>query len=539
MCSVPSRAPNGSGLLRRRCVFPHRPWRANSLTPYASSMRAHAALWLLLGSLGACDGTAPNRAGKACSTDAQCDGLVCKTASDRVPEDLADLEFVCQPAHDGKQPGAACETGGDCLHGVCLLSGACAAPCTNDASCSPQQRCAAAYARSTTETLASLQACVARVDLPSDAQVATQVRERALRAGVAQLDLPPSAATPTLHVLEHLDDDTWPLPDSQSRCRPPLCARGLSTRDAQARVLFELAQLPADGPDNAVATGDYVNPLTVLLPNGPRAAANPAGYTLEVEAKRAGDLRITTLSRTQRGQRLDLNLYYVGARDLVASGDRGIPTLSAALEEVDRILAAADIFIGEVRQVEVHGALLDRGTPLAAAEVSQGFRYLRSQYQVLPQLPELFKLSAGAADIALDVFLVADIDAGGRDVGGISGGTPIPLGMHGTPGSGIVIAADMFLSNDDSKQLGRTIAHELCHALGLFHPTEADGRVFDPLPDTPVCPIDHDQNGDGILDARECAALGGDNLMFATSDAEDTQLTPEQINVLRQALILQ
>jgi hypothetical protein len=503
-------------------------------------MRTHAAVWVLLGSLAACDSDAANRAGKPCNADVECEGLLCTADASQQPKDLAALQFVCGTAQAGKKPGQACDRASDCLHGVCLLAGACAAPCTNDASCDRQARCAGVYARSTSDTLASLQACVARVDLPPDAVVASEIRRGALNAGVSELDLPPSAAS-TLHVIEHLDDATWPVPDSSSLCRPALCARKLSTRAAEPRVLFELTQLPANGPDNPVATGDYVNPLTVLLPNGPwvAAAAEQTGFVLEVEAKRAGDVRLTTLSRTLRGQRLDLNLYYVGARDLVATGNRGIPMLSAALEEVERILAPADIFIGEVRQLEVHGALLERGTPLAAAEVSQGFRYLRTQYQVLPQLPELLKLSAGAANVALDVFLVADIEAGSRDVGGIAGGTPAPLGMHGTPGSGLVIAADMFLAGDDSLGLGRTLAHELGHALGLFHPTEADGRVFDALPDTAVCPKSRDQNGDGILDARECAALGGDNLMFATSDATDTHLTPDQIAVLQRALILQ
>jgi hypothetical protein len=311
----------------------------------------------------------------------------------------------------------------------------------------------------------------------------------------------------------------------------------LSTLDADERVLFDAESEPPDGADNPVAVGSHVNPLDVLVPNGPRAALAAAGYRLALEAKQPGDLRITSLARNLQGRRLDLNLYYVGARDLVVYGERGIAPLSAALEEVERIFAPADIFIGEVRQIAVHGELLERGTPLPDAEVSQGFRYLKSQYQVLPQLPELFKLSAGASNIALDIFFVADIDSrGGGDVGGIAGGTPVPFGMHGSSGSGIAIATDMFLASGDSLGLGRTLAHELGHALGLFHTSEVDGMTFDPLPDTPVC---HDSDGNGSLDARECAAKGGDNLMFPTSDASDSRLTPDQIAVLQRALVLQ
>jgi hypothetical protein len=109
--------------------------------------------------------------------------------------------------------------------------------------------------------------------------------------------------------------------------------------------------------------------------------------------------------------------------------------------------------------------------------------------------------------------------------------------MHGSVGSGIAIAADMFVTAQRAAQLGRTLAHELGHALGLFHTTETNGLVFDPLDDTASCPLERDKNHNGALDARECAAYAGDNLMFPTSDAGD-RLTPEQCEILRNALIL-
>ena len=48
-----------------------------------------------------------------------------------------------------------------------------------------------------------------------------------------------------------------------------------------------------------------MNPLTLLIPNGPRAQPSDAGYQLELESKRAGALRLTRLSRRSSGQRLD------------------------------------------------------------------------------------------------------------------------------------------------------------------------------------------------------------------------------------------
>jgi hypothetical protein len=379
---------------------------------------------------------------------------------------------------------------------------------------------------------------VAEVDLPADARVELAVRVALVQAGRSTLTLPPSAAQ-TLYVLEHLDDHTWPIPSATSRCRPPLCPLKLSD-PADAHTLFDVtaqAEL-ADGPDNAIAQSSYVDPLNIWIPNGPRVAAQARSYELQVESTVAGRVLVSTLSRPTRGSRLNLNLYYVGAAGLVPEADRGVPVLRAALDEVERIFEPSGVYLGDVRQIFVPGALPARGSGLPNHEVSAGFQTLQRQYQVLPELPELFKLSAGAANVALDVFFVANIASlGAGDIGGISGGTPLAFGMHGKPGSGIVIAADMFVREGLSAALGRTLAHELGHALGLFHTTEVDGLVAEPLPDTPTCALTRDTNRDGSLDAAECAADGGDNLLFPTTDA-GTQLTHDQCDVLQRALIL-
>jgi hypothetical protein len=503
-------------------------------------MRAGSA-WLLLGCL-ACGGAEADPRGRTCHADADCsasEGRLCGLADAEAPADLAAIALHCSAGRGDLQPSAACETGADCRHGLCLLAGACAVACASDGDCTAAQRCAPIYARLEPSGFGTGRACVDRVDLPADVRVQSVRRPGALSGGIDTIALPAPAGATNLYVLEHLDDATWPLPDPTSSCRPPLCARRLGTASDPSAVLFD-SQLTAaeDGPLNPVAAGDQINPLEVLVPNGPGAALDPAGYALEVESKRAGDLLLTSLARDERGSgRLDLNLYYVGAEGLAVSGDRGPPLLAAALDEVDRIYAPAGIFVGEVRQSAVAGALLARGTPLPEAEVSAGFAHLVAQYGVLPQLPELLALSAGASDVALDVFFVGAIDAvGGGEVDGIAGGTPVAWGMHGGPGSGVVIAADGL---NDPVALGRTLAHEIGHALGLFHTTERDGRVLEPLPDTPSCPIDHDSDHSGSLEATECAGFGGDNLMFPTSDASAALLSPDQIAVLARSFLLQ
>jgi len=501
-------------------------------------MHLRLALWTLLCCMSACDGATTEPLDVSCESDQACGARVCVADWMSAGADLEPMPLHCVEAEEGRAPGAACEQAEDCEHKLCLLAGACARACRDADDCNDGQRCQSVYARVDSERLATATACVDHVNLPEGSRVEMRELPAAFSGGTDQLVLP-AFEPQTLYVVEHLDDRSWPIPASSSRCRPPLCGLALRTQAEPTEVLFARDQLSEDarGPDNPIAQGSHVSPLPVWIPNGTRVTPEARAYELEVESSQKGAARITSLARDARGSRLDLNVYYVGAARLKPEGTRGPPLLEAALEEVERIFAPADIYLGEVRQLTVPGTLAERGSQ--ADEVSAGFAQLMSRYQVLPEFPELLRLSAGAANSALDVFLVADIQStAGADVGGVAGGTPVAFGMHGGPGSGIAIASDMFIVPGRARELGRTLAHEIGHALGLFHTTEPNGVVFDPLSDTPACSLARDRDGSGSLDADECAAHGGDNLMFSTSDAGDA-LSEEQCEVLRRALILQ
>jgi hypothetical protein len=99
------------------------------------------------------------------------------------------------------------------------------------------------------------------------------------------------------------------------------------------------------------------------------------------------------------------------------------------------------------------------------------------------------------------------------------------------------------------------IAHEAGHFLGLYHVTEAEGTLFDPLNDTATCacsacatPVTRAQCADatpspvrarqmGFSDCnRDQTGCGGaTNLMFWTLDIPDSVglLTEQQASVLR------
>jgi len=508
--------------------------------PSANAARTLGLVLMAWLAAGCSDEPTPPDDERPCTRAADCEGGVCAPDPAGPHEDLAPLELACAEPADGAAPGEPCEAAGDCANGLCLLAGACADACAADADCGDRERCQDAFARTGDDALQPLTACVSRVDLPGDAEVDVEVREAALSGGSDAVELAGDQA-PALFVLEHLDDAYWPdpeLPDGGGvrTCRPPLCPDSLRTLGASPVTLWDSSADSSTTPAlNPVSVGAHVLVPTVWLPNGSAPLPGNDGLELSVTSELPGDLRVTRLSRapgSRSGGGLDLNVFYVGALDWVPTGSRGPPELEQALDEVDRIFDQAGLFVREVRQIAVVGALPQTGTTFPDGDPKQGFQFLQGRFGVLAELPALFELSAGAANTAVNLFFVADIESSTGELEGLSGGIPGPFGMHGTGSSGIVFAADMMQGDPDT--MGRTLAHELAHFLGLFHISEADGSAHDPLDDTAEC---RDLNGDGVAAPGECGDGAADNLMF-WAKAEGTALSAEQIRVLQQALVL-
>lgn len=497
--------------------------------------RATALGWLVAAlALASCDdggGGAGDRRGEPCTADAECGALVCTLAADRQPADLEPAPLVCGDLGDGQAPGAVCVEAADCDHGLCLLSGGCALPCSDDADCGEPERCMEVYTRTADDALQALHACVRRVDLPDDAQVHFDTRGDPLLVGDNLYTLEPLGDARTFAILEH-SDPTWP----GTRCRPPLCLTSLRTDDGDILYADDADYTLDDPPLVAVATGGHVDPLVLRLPAPGEAGSSPR-YVAELKTEQQGELSVTRIARDKQGQALDLHIYYVGELPLSPAGERGPPVLAEALDEVDAILGQAGIFIGRVNQVAVRGELPMQGTyfPMEG-DRAMGFTLLHIKYGTHVELPGLFRLSAGAPFGGVSLFLLDDIDPIMLDAHpeAEAGGIPGPPSMHGTAGSGIAFASSMMV--DDPKAFGRTLAHELAHYLGLFHTSEQDGRVLDNLDDTAECRLVQDLDGDG-LDPADCIDHGLDNLMF-WAKTTSTTLTEQQRAVLAQSPIL-
>ncbi len=461
--------------------------------------------------------------GRVCTRDGDCrGGRLCRLERGSSQEDLAPALLTCGLSwRGGRRPGASCAVEEDCGRGLCLVSDRCALPCATDADCPEGQWCAeGARVRRGRRALQFASVCVDVVNLPLSVgfeRRAAGTVEPSEEADVS-LDLPGKEGS-VLHVL-------W------NRSRPDL--RGyvflwrLEDR-ADGRVLFDLDYftdpVAAPTPLNSVSYGaSRFDELPLLVPNGPATTSSPAGYRLWIGTEFPAPLERTTAWRVSQGDVLDLDVFYVGGGDLHPRGPRrGPPLVEGWIERVHEIFDQVSLRIGVVRHHDVVGGTRADYASLSTVdeETDEG------------RLRELFRLSAGLGRPSVPVFLV-------RDLGlalGVAANVPGAQGMHGRGASGLAIAVDAI--SDYAASGGETMAHEIGHFLGLFHTSEQNGFVFEALEDTPECRADRDVDGDGYVDTMECTGAGSDNLMFwASSEEEQSRLSPEQGRILRSSMVV-
>jgi hypothetical protein len=221
------------------------------------------------------------------------------------------------------------------------------------------------------------------------------------------------------------------------------------------------------------------------------------------------------------GGRIALRLFLTGAGGLTAANALADP-------RIQQMVAAANARYATL------GIQLD---VIAAADVPPGHTLIALPEGLTATSDDLDALFATAAPAGgsgvVDVFVVEQILGGEVEgkgiVAGVAGAIPGPAFYHGVPRSGIALTVGAM---GDGAMAGKTLAHELGHFLGLWHPTERDGKRFDPLDDTPECPLGKDANQDGVVDVAECAGLGADLVMFWFAGPSDGGFSPQQQAVL-------
>ncbi|MEN0067332.1 MAG: hypothetical protein AAGA48_34700 [Myxococcota bacterium] len=267
----------------------------------------------------------------------------------------------------------------------------------------------------------------------------------------------------------------------------------------------------------------YTAPL--FLPQSPIAeeVLIPGSHVYTVVAETQELCSYVLTETADAGRRLDLNLYFVGLSDLDSTTAAQDADLANALNTFAEVYASAGIQLGDVRAFD------------ASPEVANEFAVIDDR----ADLDELVATSQppGPDDASLtsvNVFFVAAIAIPDSGAIGISQGIPGPVGLHGTPGSGVVLTSEFLrLGSLNDATLGAqltgvVLAHEVGHWLGLFHTSELAGGVQDPIPDTVGC--------DDIAERFANDQLDGcpdrNNLMFPVADPFARDLTAQQGGVL-------
>jgi hypothetical protein len=271
-------------------------------------------------------------------------------------------------------------------------------------------------------------------------------------------------------------------------------------------------------------------PMAMVYPNAPRLTLMPGNHQLVLAADSLApsEVRVNVLIKKQsgvlQGGTMPVGLWFTKQQHLTAQTARTDARFQAALTVLSQIYGGVGIQLG----------------PFTYSDLSGPDAEALAVIQDSAQLGALFAHANQSDSRALNYFFIEQFNLeGGAGVIGVSGGLPGPPGLPGLPHGGVAVALSLLIGNSDV--LAETMAHEGGHFLGLFHTSERTGQTFDPLLDTPECPSSADINVDMMVDNKECAGKGADNLMFwsTTGMAPQRALTNDQRFVLLRNPVVQ
>ncbi|HEX4383137.1 MAG TPA: hypothetical protein VH083_09320 [Myxococcales bacterium] len=221
------------------------------------------------------------------------------------------------------------------------------------------------------------------------------------------------------------------------------------------------------------------------------------------------DIQIITKPIMGEKGTIDLGIYLVSdnwtAKAAIADANGAWTRM---LDTMAAVYAGAGICLGNVTFYDMP----------AWAKALYATNISATEFAPCSSLDQMFTLSQPGG--AIPLFFVDDVASsatgGGGQIVGIDGAIPGPAGAGGTVHSGALVNVTNLLSNAEcinipafhdcgADQVAYIAAHEGAHYMGLYHTTESNGALFDPVGDTSQCAPECDLNHDGAMSGPECS----------------------------------
>lgn len=146
--------------------------------------------------------------------------------------------------------------------------------------------------------------------------------------------------------------------------------------------------------------------------------------------------------------------------------------------------------------------------------------------------PETWEaLSGSTGNTGIDLVVVDTISGSDASILGAAGS--IPGGLSASEKSGVILSAsanagpDLAYSSSEIDLLGSTMAHEIGHMLGLFHPVDLGYDRWDALDDTENCESE-----------SACQTALGSNLMYPTALCSQSSCLTQDAITINQAGVM-
>jgi len=217
------------------------------------------------------------------------------------------------------------------------------------------------------------------------------------------------------------------------------------------------------------------------------------------------------VSEVGNNANVKIELVFVGG-DVDAAGAPDDPDLQAALDQLRAEWESA----GLIAQVSYKDFAGDAAT-YTVVDMSD------TDYS---EFNALLRTANPSDDKTVTFFMVEELSYAGSTTLGLSAGPPGAATLQGTSKSGVVVTTvDL---RDAPQDVGKIMAHEGGHFLGLYHTTEKDGGTHDPISDTAKCDASNDSDSNGVVNTTECGGKGAENVMWWTLTSGTATFTSDQ-----------